>query len=346
MQLLRLTLFALLALLANAVGAQADALPRSLHQTGLYASAGSTLLHPEVLAFSPQYPLWSDAADKQRWMRLPPGATIDATDPDAWVFPVGTRLWKSFSYRGRPVETRFIERLADGSWRFATYVWKANGSAAELAGARGVAALAVEAAPGGRYAVPGRGDCLACHGGATVPVLGVSALQLSGDRDPNAVHGRAASAAEVDLRELVRRGLLRNLPPHLLAQPPRITAASPRERAALGYLHANCAHCHHANVGRVPLPLTLMQRVADPGASAEQVLRSVVGAPSRYQPAAGQDARVVVPGDASASVLMQRMRSREPRTQMPPLGTEHSDAAGLAQLADWINHDLNPRKDP
>ena len=31
----------------------------------------------------------------------------------------------------RPVETRLIERLADGSWRFATYVWNAAGTDAD-----------------------------------------------------------------------------------------------------------------------------------------------------------------------------------------------------------------------
>jgi len=343
---LRAMLFALGALLATSAFAQGDEPPRSLRDTGLYADASSTTLHADVLAFSPQYPLWSDGADKQRWIRLPAGAAIDATNPDAWQFPVGTKLWKSFSHGGRPIETRYIERLTDGSWRFATYVWTPDGSAAELAPARGVPALAAATAPGGRYAVPSRDDCVACHGGATVPVLGLTALQLSPARDPNAVQGRAKTASEVDLRDLAARGLLRGLPGHLLAEPPRIAASSPGERAALGYLHGNCAHCHHAQPGRVPVRLTLMQRVAEPEASAAKVLRSMLGSPSRYQAPGQLDARVVVPGDAAASVLMLRMRSRDARMQMPPLGTEHTDPEGLALLAHWINDDLAQRKDP
>ena len=46
------------------------------------------------------------------------------------------------------------------------------------------AVVAVADAPGGRYSVPSRNDCLACHEGPAVPVLGFSALQLSPDRDP------------------------------------------------------------------------------------------------------------------------------------------------------------------
>ncbi len=83
-----------------------------------------------------------------------PGASIDASRVDAWEFPAGTKVWKEFSY-GRAIETRLIERVADGSWRFATYVWNADGTDAVLAPEGGVVVAASDA-PGGRYAVPGR----------------------------------------------------------------------------------------------------------------------------------------------------------------------------------------------
>jgi len=312
------------ALLVFADQTRAAEPPRTLRETGYFDASA------QKQPFSPQYPLWSDGADKQRVIALPPGAEIDASNPDAWNFPRGTRLWKTFSHGGRPVETRFIERQADGRWQFAAYVWDGEGRSAELAPARGTV-LAVRAAPGGRYVVPGRGDCLACHGGAAAPVLGFAALQLA-----------------PELRTLVERGWLRGLP-HALLSTPRIAAASEIERAALGTLHGNCAHCHHAGPGRVPLRLTLQQRVADPEASAAEVLHSMVDARSRYQPdpqANEADARIVVPGDAAASVLLRRMRSRDPRVQMPPLGTEQADEQALALLAQWIRQDLPRHKEP
>lgn len=87
-------------------------------------------------------------ADKRRWLRLPAGTAIDASDPDAWQFPPGTRLWKEFAHAGRRVETRYIERRADGRWRYAAYVRSADGSDATLAPAAGIAALPVAQAPG------------------------------------------------------------------------------------------------------------------------------------------------------------------------------------------------------
>jgi hypothetical protein len=323
-----------------------DELPARLADTGLFADGEHTTTHADVLPFSPQYPLWSDGAAKRRWLRLPPGSFIDASRPDAWEFPPGTRLWKEFSHQGQRIETRYIARRLDGRWQYATYLWDAGGRDARLAPPRGVAALPVAAAPGGRYEIPARSDCTACHEGAAVPVLGVGALQLSPERDPLAVHGQPIAPDEIDLRALVARGWLRHLPPALLADPPRIAAASATERAALGYLHANCGHCHNADDG-APVRLVLAQSAAAPEASRARVLASLVDAPSRFRPHGATDSpRIVAPGMPDASLLAQRMRSRAPTLQMPPLGTQRPDAEALALVERWITHDLLTRKEP
>lgn len=312
-----------------------DALPEWLSETGLYA-AGTRQIAPDVLPFSPQYALWSDGATKRRWLWLPPGTAIDATRPDAWEFPPGTRLWKEFSH-GTAVETRFIERLADGTWRFAAYVWDTNGTDARLAPADGFRAYPAPAAPGGRYAVPSRDDCIACHGGAAVPVLGVSALQLSPDRDPLAPHAEVPPAGAVDLDGLITRGLLVNAPASLMDRPPRIAAASPVERAALGYLHANCGHCHNDS-GALLIDDMLLAQSWDGRADATR--HTLVGQPSEFQ-VHGLGKRVV-PGNAAASVLPVRMRSRNPIVQMPPLGTRITDDASIALVETWIQQLLQP----
>ncbi len=153
-----MVLLVFLSLLLLATGA--FALPETLEQTGFSEA--------EATAFTPQYPLWSDGSDKRRWIALPPGAAIDKSNPDAWQFPAGTRAWKEFSRAGRKIETRFIERTSDGSWRYASYVWNEDGTRATLAPAQGIS----------KSGIPSRADCLACHEGAPVPILGYSAVQL------------------------------------------------------------------------------------------------------------------------------------------------------------------------
>ena len=136
-------------------------LPADLAATGYYDLPKAQ--------FTPQYPLWTDGAAKRRWIYLPPGKSIDKSNPEAWVFPAGTRLWKEFAY-GRAVETRYMERMRDGSWRFATYLWNAEGTRATLAPEDGTQA--------GAHVIPSRSDCVTCHEGPAAPVLGYSAVQL------------------------------------------------------------------------------------------------------------------------------------------------------------------------
>jgi len=324
------------ALLAQAAAA-AD-LPKRLADTGLYLPGSTAQVRPENLPFSPQYPLWSDGATKRRWLHIPAGKYIDASRPDEWEFPPGTKLWKEFSH-GTPVETRLVERLADGTWRFAAYVWNQEGTEATLAPAQGIAALPVKGAPRERYTIPGEADCRACHEGAAVPVLGVSALQLSPDRDPLAPHAEAAG--NVDLRGLIARGWLRNLPDEVAAKPPRISAQTPAARAALGYLHGNCGHCHNDNGAPPPVDLVLAHSAR---AGAEKVTRSLMGARSRYRMAGAH--AVIEPGRPEESVLVARMRSRNPQSQMPPLGTQVADQEALELIERWIRSQPQPAKEP
>jgi mono/diheme cytochrome c family protein len=294
------------------------------------------------LAFTPQYPLWSDGTTKKRWMRLPAGSAIDASRPDEWEFPRGTRLWKEFAF-GRPIETRFLERLADGSWRFATYVWNEAGTGATLAPADGIDAHPAQGAPGGRYAIPSRTDCLACHEGPSVPVLGFSALQLSPDRDPLAPHARPPRPQDENLATLARRGLLRGLPSALLEKPPRIAAGDATSRAALGYLHGNCGHCHNDGaLGGVEL--SLAQKAASPGESAERALASLVGHASRFRPREAAAVQRVVPGDPESSVLVARVKSTNPSARMPPLGVQVADREGIGLLERWVREVLPPTR--
>ena len=317
-----------LAVSAQAVPQAATGAPETLQDTGLYSDFAALQVDETHLAFSPQYPLWTDGAAKRRWMSLPPGSAIDASDPDAWAFPVGTRLWKEFSFNGRRVETRFMERRPDG-WLYAAYAWSADGRAAQRVSARGRrGAYPLE---GGRsHAIPGVTDCKVCHQGGRSEVLGFSAVQLSPQRDPGALH---ADPSDVDLTVLIERGLLVGLPDALRVAPPAIDAASPLERAALGYLHGNCGHCHNEQGPLANVGLFLRQ----PAGAAGRAIASTVNHPTK-KPLPGQSeaALRIEPGHADRSALMQRIASRSPALQMPPLGTELADRQAVDLLRRWI----------
>ncbi|MCB9898121.1 MAG: hypothetical protein H6825_08975 [Planctomycetes bacterium] len=318
-----------------------DELPAHLADTGLYADATLRDVAPDVWPYDPQYPLWTDGATKRRWIHVPAGSAIDATDPEAWVFPAGTRLWKEFAL-GRRLETRYMEKRADGSWLRASYVWSDDGGDAVLAPAGGVAHLA-EVAPGVPYDVPGRADCATCHSRGD-GVLGFDALQLSAERDPLAPHANAGVPAGQDLAAFVARGLVRGLPADLLARPPRIPARTPRERAALGYLDTHCGSCHRDDGPLAGLGLTLGAELRDrDGDHPPRALVTTVGRPSRFRPpgAPSCEARIE-PGAPELSTLVERMATRDPLRQMPPLGTHLVDVDALHLIETWIREDLEP----
>jgi hypothetical protein len=317
--------------LVLASGAARGQAPASLRETGLYAAGLE--VRPENLPFAPQYPLWSDGADKRRFIHLPAGTSIDASGPE-WRFPVGTRLWKEFSVGGRRVETRMIDRTADG-WRFVAYAWNEAGTDAVLAPAAGLEVATAR----GPYKIPAEIDCRSCHEGRSTPVLGFSLLQLSPDRDPGAPH---AGPAGEDLRTLVARGLLRGLPASALVHPPRVAATTPTARAALGYLAANCGHCH--NQGG---PLAGLEMTLDPADGVAALLASTVGRPSRFfPPGATGDPLRIAPGRPDLSVVVARMRARDPLVRMPPVGTTAVDEQGLALIERWIRETTQKEKTP
>jgi uncharacterized membrane protein len=263
-------------------------LPERLSQTGLYQNGDPEQLSAGVEAFSPQFELWSDGAKKRRWLSLPPGHSIDKRDPDNWLFPVGTQLWKEFTVQGVRVETRVLRKLGDGNedWMAQAYVWLSDGSDA-VATPQGASN-----ARGTAHDVPAAGQCLACHGGRKSFVLGYSAVQL----------GYA------------------------------ILPGSETDQHALGYLHANCGHCHNQD-----RPRAANSRCYDPDNELDfwlrtDRLRSVSETPT-YQSGRGT---AFEPGAPDQSRMLDLVSQRGFLRQMPPLGTETVDERGVAAVRAWI----------
>jgi hypothetical protein len=112
-------------------------------------------------------------------------------------------------------------------------------------------------------------------------------------------------------------------------------AATATERAALGYMHGNCGHCHNDRGSLQSIGLVLRQGV---GSADQPAVASTVGQPVK-KPAPGQSPNAVLrvePGYADRSGLTQRVSSRYPPLQMPPLGTELVDDEAVALLYRWI----------
>ncbi|MFO0617936.1 MAG: hypothetical protein U0414_35425 [Polyangiaceae bacterium] len=287
-------------------------LPARLSETGLFA-AGTTELAPGVRPYTPTFALWSDGAEKRRWISIPEGARIDTKDMDAWRFPVGTKVWKEFVRDGVRVETRLLQKIdeSDAGWAAMAYAWTADGSDAVAA------PLGVIAALGTPHDIPAADRCMGCHAGRASRVLGFSALQLSHE----------GAEGEWDLDRLRAASMLTTDPGRSFEIP-----GDADTRAALGYLHANCSHCHNGS-----RPEAVGPRCFDPEKSFDLYLTvGRLGSPSEtatYETAIGD---IVEPGDPEGSELFQKMSHRGEGKQMPPLATDVVDDAGVALMRRWI----------
>ncbi|MBT8492288.1 MAG: hypothetical protein KJO07_04445 [Deltaproteobacteria bacterium] len=287
-------------------------LETALSQTGLFADISTEEVDDGVESYRPQFQLWSDGADKRRWIRLPTGSQIDTSDMDAWQFPVGTRVWKEFSRDGVRVETRLIERTGAqlDAWSASSYLWRDDQSDADLQ------PLGAIDARGTAHDVPAAGECVACHGGRSSYVLGFSAVQLAYQSDEF-----------LTLEDLVDRNLL-SAPPAAVPQVP----GNETERQALGYLHANCGHCHNRErPGGDASPCYDPRNILDFWLRVD-ALDSPEVTPA-YQTAIGSK---VVPGEPDQSVLIDRVSRRTYIYKMPPLGSDDVDDDAVALLRRWV----------
>jgi hypothetical protein len=310
----------------------ATGLPTDLYCTGLYAKRGSQQIARQVMAYTPGVTLWSDGADKQRYLYLPQGATIDTADLDAWHFPVGTRAWKQFKVDGKLVETRIFWKREATKWESGTYVWDGSQTAATL----NTEPKGIILANG--YEIPTLKDCGKCHHGASDGLLGVEAVALG-----------LPNAKGATLTTLAKKGWL--------SQPPATTTiALPQDDTGkasepLGYLHANCGMpCHSTRGLGEETKLVLRLRAGEfwpqggsgavhaVVASETDIWKATVHQPPTTAAVAQKfpGAQRIVPGahDQSLLWLVSHLRGNY---QMPPLVSHKVDEVGMQKLADWID---------
>jgi hypothetical protein len=299
--------------------ARTSQLPERLSETGLYADLASDRIASDVASYRPQFGLWSDGADKRRWVSLPAGSVIDTSDMDNWRFPRGSKFWKEFSVAGKRVETRLLYKAgpSDDEWVALSYVWN-DAQDEAIAAPWGIVDASAD------HDVPAAGECMACHGGRRGRVLGFSAIQLALPKDP-AVEGEAPFA--IDLHGLIDAQRLSNPPSEPLEIPGNLV-----ERAALGYLHANCSHCH--NQAR---PASGGARCFDPRKDYDFTLSvNSLDSPQStpvYRTTIGS---AFLPGNPDGSKAIDLMSDRGLFKQMPPLATEHVDTEAVANLRVWV----------
>lgn len=315
--------------------------PQKLSETTLFENLAEKKVKAENRSYVPQYPLWTDGALKKRWVFLPANSTIQVDNPEQWIFPVGTKFWKEFSFAagGKTVrvETRYMEKVGDGDWTFATYLWNKEETEATLVGEDGLPNH-FEFAAGKFHSIPAATECMRCHRKEGDGVLGFDAIQLSNDRDPNALHKEAIQANDLLLKELIDSSRFNTVPAVFKNGNPKIPAKTEVGRTVFGYLHANCASCHNPRGSSMQVRMDVSVNLVAEEETALNGFKNLVDKRSLVFQFPGESAgKRVVKGSPETSVLFRMMESTGIE-RMPNLGTAVNDTAAIEKIREWIKN--------
>ena len=336
---------------------EADQYPANLSAWGVINLEGDRLVPGNgVEAYDLNAPLFTDYAQKLRTIYLPPGTSAGYQETEAFEFPVGTIIAKTFFYpRGSReglvqasyrwsanqrildrnevvvLETRLLVRQADG-WDALPYVWRGDDAVLMIAGT--LSRLEIELNDGSiaplPYIVPTRNECAACHAtdhttGEFMPI-GPKARHL------NRVYLGTLGTGVNQLTEMAASGRLSGLPD--LTTVPRnadLASSAPVADKARAYLDSNCGHCHNEKGAADTSGLLL-----DTTTTSTRAL-GICKPPIAAGQGTGGRSYSIVPGTPDDSILVFRMATDDPGSRMPELGRSLVHTEGVALVSRWID---------
>jgi uncharacterized repeat protein (TIGR03806 family) len=294
---------------------------------------------PGVIPYDLNSALFSDYADKYRFIKLPAGTRAAYREDDVFDFPVGTVIAKTFAFprdardssQGRRlIETRILKHNEDG-WVGLPYVWNDAQTEATLDVAGDTVDVSWIHTDGRRmtdnYIIPNSNQCKGCHtSGEKMRPIGPKARHLNRDFAYRA-------GTENQLAHWSRSGALQGAPPPQEA--PRLAvwddaSTGTLDARARAWLEINCAHCHNPEGPARNSGLNLLASVKTP--TAFGIYKPPVAA------GIGSGGRLydIIPGQPDQSIMMYRIASTHPGVMMPELGKRLVHEEGVALVREWI----------
>ncbi|MFC5579259.1 SO2930 family diheme c-type cytochrome [Lysobacter niabensis] len=341
------------------VSFHAQGLPERLSDWHVLTADGERLrLNAGVEPYALNTALFSDYAHKLRTIWLPPGTKARYEAMDAFDFPVGTIISKTFYYprfagsqdavlrvreqsgesrdgldlkQMRLIETRLLVRRQNG-WVALPYVWNAEQTEAALARAGDSVPLEMLASDGSQaqqfsYQVPDENQCAGCHATNN----STRAIQPIGPRARHLNREDPWHPGENQLTRMAAIGRLAGLPANDIPRNARFDdATAPLEDRARAYLDVNCGHCHSPRGPADTSGLWLDAATADP------IRLGRCKPPIAAGQGTGDHLFDIVPGKPEESILVYRMDSLDPGAMMPEVGRATVHEEGVALIRDWI----------
>ena len=310
--------------------------PKKLSEWHLFTATSPTLLpNKGVVPYDLNTPLFSDYADKYRFVWMPPGSSAQYRDEDPFEFPVGTILAKTFAFPldGRPtdrlIETRLLVR-GNAGWTPLPYIWDDKQEDATLQLVPDPVPVKWTSSSGKvhdfTYVIPNANECHQCHDNNKVLLpIGPKARNLNKDL----VY---TEGTENQIDHWTRTGYLTGAPAaNARPKVPRWDdpATGTVDDRAHAYLDNNCAHCHQPGGQAGYTGVDFRYQQTDPSHQGRCKTPNSAGMVGglRFD---------VVPGRPDESILIYRLESTAPKTSMPAIGRDVVHEEGVKLLREWI----------
>jgi uncharacterized repeat protein (TIGR03806 family) len=310
-----------------------EPLPPTLADTGAFTDTAALTPAPGFVPYAVNQSFWSDGAQKRRWLCVPDASRhLGFAAEEAWSAPAGTVLMKHFDIEmtngfpasSRRLETRFIVRNTNGVYGV-TYRWD-SATNAVLVPEEGADETLTRVIDGvartQTWHYPSRAECLACHNRPAGLLLSFNTPQLNREF-------AYPDGATNQIAVLAAAGYFAETPPplpSLRALPALDDESLSVEWRARSYLAVNCSPCHRPGGSGGGFFDARLQTSTGLAGLVNGALNDNRGDSSN---------RVLAPGSAERSLLIQRQSVRGPG-QMPPLATSVPDAAATGLLVRWV----------
>jgi uncharacterized repeat protein (TIGR03806 family) len=293
-------------------------MPTQLSATGCVQSTNPKNPSTAMIAYDVKSALWSDDADKLRFLSLPNNTQIEVNSSGDFNFPVGSVLMKHFMQGNQYIETRLFAHTALG-WQGFSYEWNDQQTDATLL------STAKDKMIGGvNWHYPSAGECLECHTAVAGFSLGLETAQLNHDF----LYTQTSRTAN-QLDTLQHIGLFKN---NLTDQQSNrhfysLDDNASLEQRARSYLHANCSHCHQPNdTSPVDIDLRFSTPLNQMGICNQAPQAGNVGITNPL---------LLAPGEPLRSVLLKRMQVND-ENKMPKIGRTIMDEDAVGVISEWI----------
>lgn len=294
--------------------------------------------HEDLLIYEPITPLFTDYADKTRYVWMPEGVSATyVADYETFDFPDGTVLIKNFYYENtlpnnerRVMETRLLYKR-NGGWEFADYVWNEEQTEAYFDLDGSFIPIEIVRDNGStlalNYRVPSLAECKMCH-------------KISENPWPNGPKPQNLNAdlayQEGVMNQLLKwseRGFLTpSYPADIQTVVDWEDETQDLKERVRAYLDANCGHCHRENSHCSYRDIRLAYDESDRDNNL-----GICVPPAEIIPDQPILEYIIEAGNADGSMMVYRMNSNEENIRMPIVGRGVIHEEGLELITQYIN---------